>query len=154
MKLYEEGKFVKEYRIALGQSPEGHKIKQGDNKTPEGQYRIIEKTVGPFGGAYGSFLGSRWMRLNYPNTWDAEVGLRKNAISKSQFEQIEKANNEGREPLKTTKLGGGIGIHGWSGNWPETDRQNLTWGCVSMEQEALEDLYRKVSKGCAVLIYP
>jgi lipoprotein-anchoring transpeptidase ErfK/SrfK len=69
-------------------------------------------------------------------------------------EAIEKANNEGREPLKTTKLGGGIGIHGWSGNWPESDRQNLTWGCVSMEQAELEALYIKVNKGCVVLIYP
>jgi murein L,D-transpeptidase YafK len=154
MKLYEEGKFVQEYRIALGQSPVGHKVIQGDNRTPEGQYRIIEKSVGPFGGAYGSFLGSRWMRLNYPNTWDAELGLRKKSISKAQFEQIEKANHEGREPLKTTKLGGGIGIHGWSGNWPERDRQNLTWGCISMEQAELEAMYSIVKKGCVVLIYP
>jgi hypothetical protein len=154
MKLYAEGKLVKEYRIALGQSPDGHKLMQGDNKTPEGQYRIIEKSVGPFGGAYGSFLGSRWMRLNYPNTWDAENGLRKKMISRSQFEQIEKANLGGREPLKTTKLGGGIGIHGWSGNWPGTDRQNLTWGCISMEKDELEALYSTIHKGCTVLIYP
>jgi len=154
IKLYAEGKLVKEYRIALGQSPDGHKLMQGDNKTPEGQYRIIEKSVGPFGGAYGSFLGSRWMRLNYPNTWDAENGLRKKMISRSQFEQIEKANLGGREPLKTTKLGGGIGIHGWSGNWPGTDRQDLTWGCISMEKDELEALYSTIDKGCTVLIYP
>jgi len=154
MKLYEEGKFVQEYRIALGQSPVGHKVMQGDNRTPEGQYRVIEKSVGPFEGAYGSFLGSRWMRLNYPNTWDAEIGLRKQSISTAQFKQIEKANHEGREPLKTTKLGGGIGIHGWSGNWPERDRQNLTWGCISMEQTELETMYSIVKKGCVVLIYP
>ena len=154
MKLYSEGKLLKEYRIALGQSPEGHKLTQGDNKTPEGQYRIIEKSVGPFGGAYGSFLGSRWMRLNYPNTWDAEVGLSKKIISKAQFEQIEKANRDGREPLKTTKLGGGIGIHGWSGNWPSADKQNLTWGCISMEKEELEALYSTIQKGCTLLIYP
>lgn len=154
MKLYSEGKLIKEYRIALGQSPDGHKLMQGDNKTPEGQYRIIEKSVGPFGGAYGSFLGSRWMRLNYPNTWDAENGLKKKKISQSQYEQIAKANLEGREPLKTTKLGGGIGIHGWSGNWPEPDRQNLTWGCISMEKEELEALYSTIQKGCTVLIYP
>jgi hypothetical protein len=104
--------------------------------------------------AYGSFLGSRWMRLNYPNTWDAENGLRKKMISRSQFEQIEKANLGGREPLKTTKLGGGIGIHGWSGNWPGTDRQNLTWGCISMEKDELEALYSAIDKGCTVLIYP
>lgn len=154
MYLLEYGVVSAQYKIALGQEPSGHKQKQGDNRTPEGQYRIIEKSIGPFGGAYGAFLGSRWMRLNYPNNWDAEAGFRKGIITKSQLSQIKQANAQQKEPLKTTELGGGIGIHGWNGAWPGRDKQNLTWGCISLEKEELEALYEKVKPGTKVLILP
>jgi len=31
---------IREYRIALGKYPKGHKLHEGDNRTPEGQYRL------------------------------------------------------------------------------------------------------------------
>ena len=37
---YQDGKRVREYRIALGFAPEGDKARQGDGKTPEGIYKI------------------------------------------------------------------------------------------------------------------
>lgn len=38
--VYQDGKRVREYRIALGFTPEGDKVRQGDGKTPEGIYKI------------------------------------------------------------------------------------------------------------------
>lgn len=155
MGLYERGKLVKSYVIGLGQSPLGHKESQGDNRTPEGEYRIIQKSRGPFnGGPYSQYLGVAWLRINYPNEADAINGFRKGLITKGQKDAIIKANQTGKEPPKSTRLGGGIGVHGWRGNWPGEDRQNLTWGCISMQNPQLDDLYRQVGVGTRVVIYP
>ncbi len=152
MKLYAKGKLLKTYRIALGQEPIGHKIQQGDNRTPEGVYKIIQKSRGPFYGAYANYLGVAWMRLNYPNNEDALNGFKSGLINTSEKNSIINANNSGKEPPKNTKLGGGIGIHGWSGSWPANDQQNLTWGCISVQNSELDDLYNRVPVGTTIII--
>jgi hypothetical protein len=152
MKLYAKGILLKTYHIALGQEPFGPKQRQGDNKTPEGVYKIIQKSRGPFYGDYSQYLGVAWMRLNYPNNADAINGFKKGLITEAQKNAIIKANNEGKEPPKNTTLGGGIGIHGWYGSWPGDDRQNLTWGCISMQNKDLDDIYGRVPLGTTIII--
>lgn len=154
MRIYHKGKPVKTYIIGLGQEPIGHKQQQGDNRTPEGDYTIIQKSRGPFEGTYAHYLGVAWMRLNYPNNADAINGYKKKLITEAQKNAIIKANNEGKEPLKTTKLGGGIGIHGWYGEWPGADQQNLTWGCISVQNTELDDLYKRVKVGTRIVVFP
>lgn len=155
MQLYYEGKLIKTYIIGLGQEPIGHKQQQGDNRTPEGNYRIIQKTIGPFGSEGSSpYLGTRWIRLNYPNNADAAAGLRKKFITQAEYNKITGANNSGKEPPKTTKLGGGIGIHGWYGSWPGNDEQDLTWGCITMQNTDVEDVFARVGLGTRVVIFP
>lgn len=154
MGLYNKGQLVKTYVIGLGQTPVGHKERQGDNRTPEGEYRVIQKTTGPFRGRNGRYLGKAWMRLNYPNEQDAESGFARGLISEAEKEAIIAANRDGREPPKSTRLGGGIGIHGWWGRWPGEDRQDLTWGCVTLQNRQMDELFRQVEVGTRVLIYP
>jgi len=154
MRLFVSGRLRKTYVVGLSQRPLGHKQKQGDNRTPEGRYRIIQKAPGPFPGAFGAYLGTRWLRLNYPNDADARAGLAKGRIDKKEFAKILAANKDGREPPKTTALGGGIGIHGWKGKWPGPDKQNLTWGCLTLQNDDLEDLYDRVPVGTPVVILP
>ena len=38
MELIQDGEVLREYRIALGDQPRGHKMQQGDERTPEGDY--------------------------------------------------------------------------------------------------------------------
>lgn len=154
MGLYTRGKLVKSYVIGLGQTPIGAKQRQGDNRTPEGDYRIIQKSRGPFAGPYGQYLGVAWLRINYPNAADAHNGFTKGLINKGQQDAIIAAHQTGKEPPKNTRLGGGIGIHGWRGAWPGEDRQNLTWGCLSLQNPQLDDLYRRVEVGTRMVIYP
>jgi hypothetical protein len=154
MRLFHKGDVVKTYIIALGQSPIGHKQKQGDNRTPEGVYFIIQKSRGPFSGDYSQYLGDAWMRLNYPNNADALNGFYTGLITEAQKNAILKANNEGKEPPKNTALGGGIGFHGWWGEWPGNDRQDLTWGCISLQNKELLDLYDRVRVKTEVVIFP
>lgn len=155
MQLYYNGKLIKTYVIGLGQEPVGHKQMQGDNRTPEGDYRIIQKSIGPFGTEGSSpWLGTRWMRINYPNNADASAGLKKKYITQSEYNKIVAANAAGTEPLKTTKLGGGIGIHGWNGGWLGDDEQDITWGCISMQNSQVEDVFGRVGIGTRIVIYP
>jgi murein L,D-transpeptidase YafK len=40
MQLFQDGKPVRIYQIALGFAPDGDKVRQGDGKTPEGEFTI------------------------------------------------------------------------------------------------------------------
>lgn len=154
MYVCHKGKIDKTIAIALGQAPLGHKVQQGDNRTPEGEYRIIQKSRGPFSGDYSQFLGVAWMRINYPNNFDAEAAAKKGTITAAQKKSITDANNAGKEPLKTTNLGGGIGIHGWAGDWTDDGKQNLTWGCISVRNGDLTKLYDLVGLQTKLIIHP
>ena len=153
MYYYQSGTLINTFDIALSQESKGAKQIQGDNKMPEGEYRIIQKSRGPFGGSVSEYFGPAWMRLNYPNNFDAERGLRANLISPELYHSIVKANEKHSEPNKNTKLGGGIGIHGWKGDWPLNFR-DLTWGCISMKNQELDELYDKLPLGTTVIIVP
>ncbi|MFH0894020.1 MAG: L,D-transpeptidase family protein [Bacteroidota bacterium] len=148
------GKVDKEYEIALSQNPIGHKQKQGDNKLPEGEYHIVQKTRGPFGGEYAAYYGPGWMRISYPNRYDANAAFEKKKISKAERDAIVVADKACTEPLRNTALGGGIGVHGWAGDWTADGTQNLTWGCISMHNEDLDKFYDLVPVGTTIIIVP
>jgi murein L,D-transpeptidase YafK len=40
MELKRDGKTIRRYRVALGFSPERHKEREGDGRTPEGSYTV------------------------------------------------------------------------------------------------------------------
>ncbi|MGL4236546.1 L,D-transpeptidase family protein [Tabrizicola sp.] len=62
MQLFQDGKPVRTYEIALGFTPEGDKERQGDGKTPEGEFTIDRRNGGS---AYHLSLG-----LDYPKPED------------------------------------------------------------------------------------
>src|SRR3989442_10910665 len=43
--LFSNGKLVRTYHIALGLSPTGDKVRQGDRRTPEGSFYIFAKNA-------------------------------------------------------------------------------------------------------------
>ncbi|MEZ9247376.1 murein L,D-transpeptidase family protein [Vibrio lentus] len=64
MYLFKDDEVVQEFRIALGKQPKGHKRFEGDNRTPEGQYKldyIMEES---------DFYRS--VHINYPQSADRE----------------------------------------------------------------------------------
>lgn len=156
--LFERGQAVRCFEIALSQQPRGHKERQGDLRLPEGVYRITEKTKGPFDASknwVNAYLGTRWLRLSYPNANDADAGLKRGLIDTTAHAQIKEALANGKQPPKTTTLGGGIGIHGWiPADWDNAGDRDLTWGCVSMHKADLEALFDWAPVGTQVLISP
>lgn len=64
MHLWRGDKLLRSYRIRLGDDPVGHKLQQGDERTPEGAYRIS-----------GRNANSRFhlsLRVSYPNEADRQ----------------------------------------------------------------------------------
>ena len=140
------GVFLKSYHVELGDNGLGDKQVSGDHKTPEGKFYICEKSVLSPSDEY---LGSRWMRLSYPNIEDANRGLNNGLINSNTFQSIVTATNRGQIPPQRTALGGGVGIHG--GSIPKFG-PDWTWGCVGLKNSDVEDFYDYVTVGTPVTI--
>ena len=140
LRLYAGGELVRVRRVALGFTPEGDKVRQGDGRTPEGEYRVCMKN--PKSNFYLS-LG-----LTYPNAADAERGLRDGLITRAQHKAVTNALAAGRCPPWNTALGGEIFIHGGG-----TGR-DWTFGCVALENPEIKELFDTLTKGTPVHIKP
>src|SRR3954469_4769224 len=138
--LYSNDKLVRTYRIGLGLSPVGDKVRQGDRRTPEGDFYIFTKNDKS---AFYLSLG-----ISYPNAAHAERGLRDKLITKSQYATILEALKAGEAPPQHTKLGGDIYIHG------NGARSDWTWGCVALEDGDIRELFNAVGVGTPVTIKP
>ncbi|RYF17797.1 MAG: hypothetical protein EOO42_15600 [Flavobacteriales bacterium] len=64
MKAYNGNKLVKTYKISIGKNSIGHKVFEGDQKTPEGIYTINDRNPNS---DYHKNLG-----VSYPNNLDRE----------------------------------------------------------------------------------
>ena len=151
-RIYEAGVIRAEFDVSFGQG-RGQKEIEGDNKTPKGMYFVVQKHRGEFDGPYAAFYGGHWIKINYPNKYDAERGLAQSIISKTQRDQIS-ASWLKREPtLQNTRLGGGIGFHGWNTEWQNDGPRHLSWGCVVMHLRDIDAFYDKVPEGTMVVIF-
>jgi len=136
--LYSAGKLVRTYHVGLGLSPVGDKVREGDRRTPEGDFYVFTKNDKS---AFYLSLG-----ISYPNAAHAERGLRDGLITRAQYESIISALNAKQAPPQNTKLGGDIYIHG---NGASTD---WTWGCVALENDDVRELFNAVPVGTPVRI--
>ncbi len=120
--LYKGGRSYKTYEIGVGTNGSHDKLYAGDKATPEGKYHVIKKVA-----------GSRFHKallINYPN----EDDRRQFAIAKSK----------GLIPHRAG-IGGLIEIHGGG-------KHGMTYGCVAMENQHIEELFNIVDVGTPVTI--
>ena len=137
LELYVGDTLIKSYGISLSRKyKSGTKLRSGDLKTPEGTFYVARKNS-----------KSRYHKalvISYPGREDAIRGLKRGIISKQQFTQIMKAQDECREPPRT-KLGYLVEIHGGGGG-PKYD--DSTYGCASLMNRDMEEVYSFASVGC------
>jgi murein L,D-transpeptidase YafK len=138
--LFSGDKLVRTYRIGLGLSPLGDKVRQGDRRTPEGDFYVFTKNEKS---AFYLSLG-----ISYPNAGHAERGLRDGLITKAQYFAIMQALRAGTAPPQNTRLGGDIYIHG---NGSASD---WTWGCVALDDPDIGELFSAIPLGTPVRIQP
>lgn len=151
-RLYAGGRLAGEYDISLGQGV-GEKQVQGDNRTPKGMYFVVQKHRGEFPGAYGAFYGGHWIKINYPNRYDAARGRAARLISPAQESAIAAAWEKRALTLETTRLGGGIGFHGWAREWENDGPRHLSWGCVVLHLSDIKNFYDRLPAGAMVVIF-
>lgn len=124
--VYKNGKLFNTYAVELGPNWVGTKIQSGDNKTPEGMYRVTKKKSGGQTKYYKALL------INYPNTQDSK-----------EFKALQKKGIV----TKHAKIGGLIEIHGDGG-------RGFDWtnGCVALKNSDMDKLYKVASVGMPVNI--
>jgi L,D-peptidoglycan transpeptidase YkuD (ErfK/YbiS/YcfS/YnhG family) len=120
--IYRGGRLVRTFDVGLGFNGLADKRFAGDNATPEGRYRIIRKIP--------SSLYYKALLIDYPNDEDRRLFAR------------EKAN--GTIP-RSVGIGGDVEIHGGG-------QDSLTRGCVSLDNEKMDELYAMVSVGTPITI--
>jgi len=125
--LQRDGRELKAYPIALGGAPTGHKLHQGDGRTPEGEYVIDwRNTESKF------FLS---LHISYPNAADSA-----------------RANAAGLNPGGNIMIHG-LPAH-YRGPEPEAFYVDWTEGCIGVGNRAMEEIWTMVDNGITVEIRP
>ncbi|WP_271252105.1 L,D-transpeptidase family protein [Pseudanabaena sp. Chao 1811] len=129
--VYYQKKPIKSYAIVLGANPKDDKLRQGDKRTPEGIFRVKE--------LYYHSEWSKFILLDYPNqdSW-------------SKFLQA-KARGEVKV---NDDIGGEIGIHGVekAQDWLIDRKINWTWGCISLKNKDVDEIYPLLQRGTIIQI--
>lgn len=133
--LYERGVAVRRYPVVLGRNA-GRKVFEGDRRTPSGLYEITWKQWHP--------KYDRFMLLSYPNDRD-----RASYLEALAHGQVPRADAPGR----VRGPGGSVGIHGSDKEDLNRVGINWTYGCVSLANRDVEELYALVDRGAPVLIH-
>lgn len=147
MTVFYQGKPLKSFLCVSGVNTQGDKQRQGDNRTPEGQFFITDKERLD----NDPYLGRKWMGISYPDAVHAQQALESQLISFNQYQEIIAANKEKVQPPQNTPLGGWIGIHGGR---EDLTKQSINWteGCLAMQDKDLEELYGLVQYGTPIII--
>jgi murein L,D-transpeptidase YafK len=125
--LIRAGKSLRVYRISLGKSPIGRKEREGDGKTPEGQYVIDRKII------HSSF--HRALHISYPNAADRT-----------------RAAVPGVSPGGDIMIHGLKNGLGWLG--PLHRFSDWTQGCIAVTNAEIEETWDMVPEGTLVKIVP
>ena len=120
---------VREYTIRLGGNPVGTKIKEGDNRTPEGEYFIVSHNP------HSSYHLS--LKISYP-TPEQTAAATKNHYSAGGDIMIHGYPN--KVPTKIFKW-----IHKFK-DW--------TAGCIAVTNDEIEEIYALVPDNTPILIEP
>jgi murein L,D-transpeptidase YafK len=119
LQVYHKGKILTAYTCVFGPNCVGQKMQEGDRKTPEGTFTILDRKK-----------HDKWdtfMLLDYPNE-----------ESKRFFEE---AKSKGLIS-PDARIGGAIGIHGiWENGDNVIDmKHNWTDGCVGLKNKDVREL--------------
>ncbi len=124
--LYSHGAVLRTYKVALGRAS-GRKEQQGDNRTPEGHYRIDSHN--PHSSCHLS------LHISYPN---ADDRLR-----------AKTAHHPAGGDIMIHGLPNGLGYLGALHRMTD-----WTYGCIAVTDAEMEEIYRLVPDGTPIDILP
>ena len=131
VKLLHQDQVIRSYPMRLGFAPTGHKIQEGDGKTPEGRYIIDWRN--PKSAFYKS------LHISYPNQQDkataTQLGLSTGGNimihGSATSKQVEKL------PMLMDYM-------------PQND---WTWGCIAVRNVDMDEIWKLVNNGTVIEIH-
>ena len=125
--VVKDDKVIKKYDIAIGKNPIGHKLKEGDKKTPEGYYFIDGKN------AKSKFFLS--LHTSYPNFHDKRVAEKNN---------LNPGSHIAIHGLPSISVLSQYLYN--SSDWTD--------GCIALNNKDMEELWNMSEEGTQILIKP
>ncbi|MGJ8684844.1 MAG: L,D-transpeptidase family protein [Nonlabens sp.] len=122
---------VKVYPVVLGTNPVDDKLMEGDRSTPEGVFGVRDY--------YPHRKWSKFIWIDYP--------------TEDSWKKHNAAKADGSIPQSAT-IGGEVGIHGVPQGSDNLIAQkvNWTWGCISLTNTDVNDLYPIIHKNMKIEI--
>ncbi len=127
MTLFQKGKPVKTYTVSIGQNEIGHKVQQGDDRTPEGLYYIHDKNPHS---RYFLNLG-----ISYPNAVDKALAAKRQVNVGGDIKIHGYADKFGSTKEMYTRF-------------------SSTWGCIGVCNAEMLEIFQWVKIGASILIVP
>lgn len=129
--VYYKKQPIKTYPIVFGENAIEDKQKEGDKRTPEGIFKIKDYYPHP--------QWSKFLWLDYP--------------TKESWKKHIQAKLEGKIKWYDT-VGSEVGIHGHPTNREDliTTKINWTFGCVSLKNQDIEEIYPLIQKNTPIEI--
>jgi len=171
MYVFKDANYETEFPVSFSIGGLGDKNIRGDNKTPEGIFKLLEMRRG----SYTTKRPWAMFKLNYPLVGDAQRGFEQGIIDERELKKIVEAHEHHKMPPQDTRLGGHIELHGpvpedelityyadygYSKEYCESrDCENesilnndFNAGCISLQKEALEYLINNVPLRSTLLV--
>lgn len=127
LRLIENGRTIREYQVAFGANSIGHKVKEGDERTPEGTYTIDYKKQN------SSYY--RALHISYPN-----------------MEDRKHAERLGVSPGGQIMIHGQRNGFGWLA--PIVQKFNWTDGCIALTNREMDEIWALIEIGIPIEIRP
>ncbi|OOG76638.1 hypothetical protein BLJAPNOD_03788 [Ensifer sp. M14] len=127
LQLYRDGEMLREYSIALGGNPIGHKEREGDRRTPEGLYVLDWRND-----KSGYHLS---MHVSYPRPEDVTAAAAK-----------------GVEPGGMIMIHGQPNYFGWLAFM--TQMFDWTDGCIAVTNAEMDEIWNMVPNNTPIEINP
>ncbi len=125
--LFKGNTSFKEYNVVFGSNPKGHKMQEGDERTPEGKYFLDYKN------ADSAFYKS--IHISYPNKEDKKRARKKGVNPGGQI-MIHGQKN-------------GFGFFGFI-----TQFFNWTDGCIAVKNSEMDEIWSSVKVNTPIVIEP
>ncbi|WP_295583073.1 L,D-transpeptidase family protein [uncultured Lamprocystis sp.] len=127
MQLLNRGKVLREYRIALGDNPRGHKMREGDESTPVGDYLLDWRN--PRSNYYKS------IHVSYPNERDRALAKLLGVDPGGMIMVHGMPNHIRSETVRA-----------------EYRRRDWTNGCIAVQDHEMDEIWRLVRDGTPIRI--
>lgn len=131
LKVFDEEGWLATYPVVFGSNDLSDKMREGDKRTPEGQFKVLLKKI-----------HNKWgpeLLLDYPTP-----------------QSVAKFNERKARGLvpKNARIGNGIAIHATRPDeeWTVDTYSNWTDGCISLKYTEAKDLYSYIPSGTPVTI--